>query len=382
MFEDLERAIEELDIPVDGDAIAEVIGLRDRLDAAITAAVAAFDAAELWDADGATSMTAWLRHHGRQAGRDAKRLASTARRLARLPATAGAYASGQLSGGQVAAIVANLTDATVETFAEQQRALLQSLAALEVADVGRAMQVWRQRAEALLSDEEAAEPVRSLHLSETLAGRWVLEGDLDAEGGGVVSTALRLATSPDVDGEPARNPSRRRADALVDLCRWFLDHQQERRGGRHRPHINVVIDAEAADTDGGSLLGGPRLDGDTVRRLLCDSAVHRVVTAGRSTVLDYGWTTRTIPANLWSALVVRDRHCRFPGCDREAGWCEGHHLLPWTEGGPTRLDNLALLCARHHHRLHEPGWHAKLTPDGELNVTAPDGRVLVSALPP
>ncbi|HEX2063884.1 MAG TPA: HNH endonuclease signature motif containing protein, partial [Acidimicrobiales bacterium] len=87
-------------------------------------------------------------------------------------------------------------------------------------------------------------------------------------------------------------------------------------------------------------------------------------------------------ANLWSALVVRDRRCRFPGCDREAGWCEGHHLLPWTEGGPTSLDNLVLLCSRHHHRLHEPGWHAKLMPDGELHVTSPEGKVLVGALPP
>ena len=190
------------------------------MEAAIATAVAAFDAEAGWEADGATSVTAWLRHHGRQTGRDAKRLASTARRLADLPATAAAHSSGELSGGQVAAIVANVSDATVEVFAEQEGALVPTLAAMGVADVARAMQVWRHRAEALLPDEDANEqPKRSLHLSETLGGRFVLEGDLDAEGGGVVSAAMRLASSPDVKGDGIRTAAERRADALVDLCR-------------------------------------------------------------------------------------------------------------------------------------------------------------------
>lgn len=95
--------------------------------------------------------------------------------------------------------------------------------------------------------------------------------------------------------------------------------------------------------------------------------------AGRSSVLDYGTSTRTIPAPLWNALVVRDRHCRFPGCDRTAAWCEGHHVVHVQHGGPTCLDNLVLLCSRHHHRLHHPGWHAKLRPDAVFEITAPDG---------
>ena len=73
--------------------------------------------------------------------------------------------------------------------------------------------------------------------------------------------------------------------------------------------------------------------------------------SGGSAVLDYGTSTRTIPAPLWSALVVRDEHCRFPGCDRPSVWCEGHHVL------------------------HQPGWHAKLRPDGTFEVTGPDGVV-------
>src|SRR5918911_831927 len=54
------------------------------------------------------------------------------------------------------------------------------------------------------------------------------------------------------------------------------------------------------------------------------------------------WTTAGPPAPLWSALVVRDRHCRFPGCDREPGWCEAHHVRHFAHGGATNLANLIL----------------------------------------
>ena len=103
--------------------------------------------------------------------------------------------------------------------------------------------------------------------------------------------------------------------------------------------------------------------------------------AGRSAVLDYGMATRTIPTPLWNALVIRDEHCRFPGCDRPSTWCEGHHVVWVTRGGPTELANLVLVCARHHHRLHQPGWHAKLLPDGTFEVTAYNGEVRCTSPP-
>ena len=79
--------------------------------------------------------------------------------------------------------------------------------------------------------------------------------------------------------------------------------------------------------------------------------------------------------------MIRDRHCRFPGCDRPAHWCEGHHVWFWDHGGPTRIDNLVLLCTRHHHHLHRPGWHAKLLPDATLEITDPRGRVRTTSPP-
>jgi Domain of unknown function (DUF222)/HNH endonuclease len=218
-----------------------------------------------------------------------------------------------------------------------------------------------------------------------LGGRWRLDANLGAETGELVATALRLAHSPDVDGEPARSVATRRADALADICRHFLDHQHTRRAGRHRPHLNLVLDLHryrALPTTGARSVDGTRLDRPSTDRLLCDTAIHRVLTSARSAVLDYGTATRTIPAPLYNALVVRDRHCRFPGCDRPANWCEGHHIHPWHTGGPTQLTNLVLLCSRHHHLLHTPRWHAKLLPDTTLEITDPTGHVRTSHPPP
>ncbi|HZA79246.1 MAG TPA: DUF222 domain-containing protein, partial [Acidimicrobiales bacterium] len=176
---------------------------------------------------------------------------------------------------------------------------------------------------------------------------------------------------------------RRRADALADVCRWFLDHQQHRRGGRHRPHVNVVATLDDLEGRGqGRLIDGTILDGTTVQRLFCDAGLHRVFVAGRSSILDYGTTTRTVPANLFNALVIRDQHCRFPGCDRPPEWCEAHHVQWVTRGGPTSVENLVLECSRHHHLLHTPGWDAKLLPDATLIVTTPHGRTLQSRPPP
>jgi hypothetical protein len=120
--------------------------------------------------------------------------------------------------------------------------------------------------------------------------------------------------------------------------------------------------------------GSARLDRTTVDRLACDAAVHRVLTQGRSTILDYGIATRTIPAPLFNALSIRDRRCRFPGCDRSPRWCEGRHVQPWELGGHTLLPNLVLLCS-HHHLVHRPGWQAKLLPNATLEITDPQGRV-------
>ncbi|MPY86936.1 MAG: hypothetical protein GEU99_03350 [Luteitalea sp.] len=89
------------------------------------------------------------------------------------------------------------------------------------------------------------------------------------------------------------------------------------------------------------------------------------------TVLDVGRKRRTIPPAIRRALTARDRRCRFPGCT--ARHCEAHHVQHWSEGGATRLTNLALLCKRHHRAVHEEGFTLTLGADGTVGVCRPDG---------
>jgi len=274
----------------------------------------------------------------------------------------------------VEAIVFHLDDSTVARFAEAEAELVPYLAPLRVAGVTRAMASWASQAR-----EETApkDPERSLQVSKTMDDRYVLNGSLDGEGEATVAAALRLAGGESRGGDDdRRSPATRRADAFVDIARFFLDHQRSHPGGRHRTHVNVVVNLEdLAARQGGRVVDGPALDATSISKLLCDCALHRVVMAGGSAILDYGRSTRTIPTPLWNAVVIRDEHCRFPGCDRPSSWCEGHHVVWVTNDGPTNLANIVLLCSRHHHRLHQPGWHAKLTPDGAFEVTEPTGRV-------
>jgi 5-methylcytosine-specific restriction protein A len=96
-----------------------------------------------------------------------------------------------------------------------------------------------------------------------------------------------------------------------------------------------------------------RLSAATIERFACDAGITRVLTTGRCEPLDVGRATRVISNALWKALVVRDRGCVEPGCDRPPGWCEVHHRKPWSRGGATNLENCELRCWQHHRDEHE-----------------------------
>jgi hypothetical protein len=106
--------------------------------------------------------------------------------------------------------------------------------------------------------------------------------------------------------------------------------------------------------------------------------------ASASLPLDTGTPTATIPPHLRRAVILRDRHCAFPGCTTKPAACQAHHLIPRAKGGVTALHNLALLCSFHHLiAVHRWGWTLALHANGTTTATSPDGRrVLHSHGPP
>jgi hypothetical protein len=100
--------------------------------------------------------------------------------------------------------------------------------------------------------------------------------------------------------------------------------------------------------------------------------------------LDIGYAD-SIPGHIRRAVILRDRHCAWPGgCDRPASASDVHHIRHKKDGGKTSLHNLGLFCEFHHETcIHRWGWQVTLHPDGTMEARSPDGRqVLRSHAPP
>jgi hypothetical protein len=375
-FAAIAEMIDTVEIGLDRRDITAAMALRDRLDAGIAVAVADYEAAGLHALDGAVTINGWLRGECGRDPKSAARIATTGRKLRALPVLRASVCDGTVSGGQVEVILANVPTRHLERFADQEATLVPTLAELTVDQTRRAMELWKRRADALDDGGLRAEATSELHLSKTINARGELHASLDAELTAVVEAALRTALPTDLE----RPLPQRRADALGQVCQHFLDHQHTRTGGRHRPHLNVVI--TAAELDAG--IGGRYLDTDqpvtpaALGVLGCDSAIHRLVWSGVSGILDYGRATRTWPVDIYNAIAIRDGGCRFGTCDAPPSWCDVHHILPWEDGGETTTTNGVMACRRHHRLAHKPGYSIKLLPDGTTEFTHPDGRVETS----
>lgn len=115
---------------------------------------------------------------------------------------------------------------------------------------------------------------------------------------------------------------------------------------------------------------GTAIAAETARLLACDAAIIPAVLGSSSEPLDIGRATRSIPTGIGRALVLRDKQCAFPGCDRKARWTDAHHIQHWADGGPTALDNLVLLCRHHHHVIHHDDWTVAIE-HGQPRFSAP-----------
>jgi hypothetical protein len=151
-------------------------------------------------------------------------------------------------------------------------------------------------------------------------------------------------------------------------------------GGRERPKVLITVPFETVVERGtarGVIIGiDATISGDAVRQMCCDAELNRVVTRGRSAILDYGTTTRLASDAQYYAMVARDGGCRWPGCDRPPGWCEAHHFKEVVrDDGPTDLDQMGLFCSTHHHYLHHPGWNL-IGDTHNLAIQKPDGTLM------
>ncbi len=353
---------------------------HEQASARLALVVAGFDNAREFSLDGSVSMTAWLRHHCRMSRCDATSLVRRGRFLHRHDAIAAAAVMSKLSAGQVRAMQSNVTTRTQPVFDDHHTELVEIVAPLTVRQAEHACRGWRQRAEALIDGPEPEVPERELSFSRagdgTLVGRFTLDSLLATEFERAIGTATAWEGADDT-----RSPAERNADALFDICSFFNANHDREGTPRHRPHVELNIEASELHQPHccGSTVDGDPLTFSATEAYLCDSKIQRFVRSA-NVPLTVGRETRTVPLEIFRAVAKRDRGCRHPGCNRKVAWCEAHHVQFWRHMGLTELANLVLLCSRHHHLIHRPGWDLKLLPDGTVVVTTPEGATLTSLL--
>jgi hypothetical protein len=172
--------------------------------------------------------------------------------------------------------------------------------------------------------------------------------------------------------------AQRRADALTTMAETALRHGPGPQPSAERYQVVVHVTAEtlaAGDAGRCELDSGPRLAPDTTRRIACDGSLLWIIDDAAGNPLDIGRKTRAVPPAMQRALRSRDHGCRFPGCTHDR-FVDAHHIRHWANGGETSLDNLVLLCRRHHLLVHEGGFGVERIADGALRFTRPDGRVI------
>lgn len=362
-----------------------------------------FDEQGGWHQHGLCSCAHWLNFKcgiGLNAAREKVRVA---RALKDLPKISAAFEQGRLSYSKVRAMT-RIADASNEDYL------------LRIAKHGTAQHVAglvsRYRRCRRLQDIEIVNrqhQERGFSYYFDVDGCLVFNGRLPAEQGALVVKALEMAmenafaetrgqpepeSEPEVELEPESEPEpigARRADALAAIAETYMSTGPvaNATGDRYQVVVHVSRDTlrdvtadtpNAVGTEQAHIENGPHVTAETSRRVACDCSTVDVVEDDRGEPLSIGRRSRSIPPAIRRALRLRDRGCRFPGCTH-THFVDGHHIQHWADGGETSLDNLVLLCRRHHRLVHEGGYGCRRTADGHVVFTAPNQSTLPESWP-
>ena len=403
-----------------GDEIAELAAHIHAATYRLLVLIREFDQRGGWDASFKTCAH-WLSWRTGIAMGPAREKVRVAHALEHLPGLSARMRSGELSYSKARALTRVATP-------ENEEELMDFARHGTASHVEKLVRAWRRvdRLEEQWQERERHR-TRSLTLWPDEDGMYELRGRLDPEVGAILMRALEAARGalyrrsgkfrrpearedPESRKDPELTAEQMRADAIGLLAERALQSgglecDGESIGRADRFQVVVHVDAEALA--GSSELSGPsgsselpesseswpppplpssspptlgsalledgvRVPAGTSRRIACDASRVMMTHGSDGSVLDVGRKTRTVPPAIRRALDHRDGGCRFPGCGLR--FCDAHHIKHWADGGETRLDNLVLLCRRHHRAVHEEGFAVEMVEDAEGGGGRGEGR--------
>jgi len=347
----------------DTSSIAELVRLRSRMDALVSAAVAVFDAEGAWAPCGAKTAAAWLKKDCRLPGSEAKALVRRGRVMRGRSELAVAWSSGRLGAAQVEVISHLDTPATAEAFDRDIDMLIDQAARLSFSDFEKVAAYWLQRADPDGADEagEQRRSRRHLDLDRTFGAMYVGRLVLDPISGDIVSRELErlehilfeedwAKAKAEQGREPllselARDPGQRRADALVEMA-TRSQSLAPGEGRRPTPLLTILVGLDTLQGRVCELANGTVLPPGALLPWLDRAYLERVVFAPPDRI-QVSETARLFTGATRRAIEVRDRQCVHPYCDVPAADCEADHIIPYAYGGATVQENGQMLCGFH-----------------------------------
>ena len=352
-----------------------------------------YDEEKGWVEHGLASCAHWLQWRcGTNLGVAREKL-RVARALPGLPQISAAFRDGRVSYSKVRAMTRIATP-------ENEACLLNVARHGTAHHIEQMVRNYRRCERAkLLQRERRNHALRELswHIDED--GCWVVKGRFTPEQGAVIQRALDKAMDqqfeerqnehPDVaaetpcgglpDWERPQPVATRRADALERLADAFLAGDSGTASGGDRYLINIHAEPDVLQADGvgaeAECEDCSHVAAETSRRMACDASVVKWQEDETGEPLNIGRKTRTIPPAIRRALQRRDGGCRFPGCSCSR-FVDAHHIVHWADGGETAMDNLVLLCRRHHRLVHEGGFGVHVGAGKEIWFSYPGGDTL------
>jgi hypothetical protein len=369
-------AVDPSTLPVAGlqELVARTSSLAARLEGVGTRALGELQvraAGKVPDGDsGGTCPTpAWLRQVTGVSGHAAGRRVRTSVALRELPMVLDAVVEGEISPEHGRVLTRLVGQIEPQALLDSQTSLLEVARRTDPEALGQFVRhllaTWC--APALEGQEEAAEQRRYFQLRNTHRGSWRGSFEVTDAVAEQILTVLEPLARRDGDAD-RRSAGQRRADALRDVFGLALSHGDLPDAGGERPRLTYVL-PDLADPTATRLEQGLDLDrhpgehcpmglwtGPATRvqvaTLLCHAQVQRLTVDADGRIVSLEAFTDTITRAQRRAIAARDRCCVAKGCTRPPAFCDVHHLRALADGGATDVDNMVLLCRRHHVMWH------------------------------
>src|SRR5260370_6430229 len=266
-LDDLPHWLSSIDDASLGEPLIDIREVSDRSESVFADGVRRFDKSGEYKADGALSLTAWLRWKCKLSGGAAAERVEVARQLEKLPKTEEAFASGALGYQHVAALARTAEHVGAAAVRKEEASLLQAARTMDPGQFIAVAKSFEHRVDAAgaLAEANHAYHRRYFHVSEPQDGIVRLDGVLDTEGGATLLTALQPFREP-IQDDP-RSYRQRSADSLVELSRQGSGSKRNGAGPRPQLIIRASVDTLAGipGAPAGRLEGGGTGPAEPVR---------------------------------------------------------------------------------------------------------------------